>query len=77
MSIFGMQAPCPALMGEMETQRWPLTSLNHDLEEPQGSLERVADWVQGAQSWGGSGLGVQGVGLEVQAGIHTARAQGL
>lgn len=74
MTIFGMQATCPALMGELETQRWPLTSLNH---EPQGSLETVADRVQGAKSWGGSGLGVQGVELEVQAGNHTARAQGL
>ena len=58
-----MQAPCLALMAEMETQRWPLTLMNHDLKEMQEHLERVASWVQRIQSREGSGVGVQsGVG---------------
>lgn len=36
---------CPALRGEMETQRWPRASLSHGLKELQGNLERVLDWV--------------------------------
>lgn len=36
---------CPALTGEMETQRWPRASLSHGLKELQGNLERVLDWV--------------------------------
>ena len=63
MSIFGKQAPCLALMAEMGTQRQPLILVNHDLKEMQGRLERVASWVQRAQSQEGSGVGVQnGVG---------------
>ena len=63
MSIFGTQAPRLALMAEMETQRRPLISVNHDLKEMQGRLERAASWVQRAQSQEGSGVGVQnGVG---------------
>ena len=39
MSIFGTQAPRLTLMAEMETQRRPLISVNHDLKEMQGLLE--------------------------------------
>ena len=39
MSIFGTQAPRLTLMVEMETQRRPLISVNHDLKEMQGRLE--------------------------------------
>lgn len=35
----------PAVIGEMESQRWPLSSLSHGLKELQESLESVANWV--------------------------------
>lgn len=47
----------PALVGEMETQRWPLASLSHSLKELRGCSESVTDWSRVARARELSGVG--------------------